>query len=65
MTPRPWQGTRPRDYIRHSWRCTRTGALVETVRRLPDGTPLVVMRCVECEADDLAERLRAEREEST
>jgi hypothetical protein len=65
VTPAPWQGDRPPDRIRHGWRCTRTGARVETVRRLPFGEALVVLRCVECEADDLVERLRAEREEST
>ena len=58
MTPELWQGTRPRDRIRHSWRCTRTGARVEAVRRLPNGEALVVLRCTECEADDLAERVR-------
>jgi hypothetical protein len=58
VTPAPWQGTRPLDRIRHSWRCTRTGARVETVRRLPTGDALVVLRCVECEADDLADRVR-------
>jgi hypothetical protein len=62
MTAADWQGTRPRDLIRHSWRCTRTGARVEAVRRLPDGTALVVMRCLECDRDDLLDRLRREHE---
>jgi hypothetical protein len=58
MTPAPRQGTRPPDRIRHSWRCTRTGARVEVVRRLPNGEAHIVSCCVECDADDLVDRLR-------
>jgi hypothetical protein len=51
--------------VRHSWRCVRRGPLLETVRRLPTGEAVVVEQCGECHGDDLADRLRAEREGST
>jgi hypothetical protein len=54
---------RPPDRIRHSWKCTRRGPTVETIRADPSGRAHVVLACVECDQTDLAERLR-EREES-
>jgi hypothetical protein len=61
MTEPTWP-TRPADKIRHSWKCTRRGALVETVRADQAGRPHVVALCVECDGTDLAERIHTEAE---
>ena len=53
---------RPADRIRHGWRCTRRGPIVETVRVDPNRRPRVVNLCVECDQTDLGEQIRAERE---
>jgi hypothetical protein len=59
MTAASMQGDpRPPDRVRHSWRCTRRGALVETVRTDAAGLARVVTMCQECGATDLLARLR-------
>jgi hypothetical protein len=62
MTARSMLPDKPPPKVRNSWRCVRRGPLVEVVRRLPSGDALVVLRCVECDATDLAERVRAATE---
>jgi len=52
----------PPDRVQHSWRCTRRGALVEAVKQDVLGHGHVVSRCVECDGDDMADRLQHERE---
>jgi hypothetical protein len=61
-TPALWQGTRPPDRIRHSWRCTRRAPVVETVVADSTSRNRVVSQCTECGHDDLPERIRAEAE---
>jgi hypothetical protein len=61
MTDQTWP-PRPPDRVRHSWRCSRRAAVVETIRADPAGRPFVVSLCTECDQHDLAERLRAEAE---
>ena len=65
MTPAPWQGTRPPSRVRHTWRCTRRGALVETVKEDATGRARVVAMCQECGGSDVLDRIHAERREST
>ena len=62
-TPAPWQGTRPPDRIRHSWRCVRRGPVVETVVADSTGRKRVVSQCAECGHDDMVERIAAEAAE--
>ena len=50
---------RPPDRIRHG--CLRRGPVVETLRPDPDGRPVVVELCLECEQTDLLERVRDAR----
>jgi hypothetical protein len=56
---------RPPDRIRHSWKCTRRAAVVETIRADPSGRPHVVALCFECDLHDLADRIRTEAERQT
>jgi hypothetical protein len=53
---------RPPDRVRHGWRCTRRGVVVETIRRDQLNIAQIVTQCLECNGDDLTDRLRAERE---
>jgi hypothetical protein len=52
---------RPPDKIRHDWRCTRRGPVVETIRADPNGQPHIVNLCTECDHDDLGEQIRDQR----
>jgi len=58
-----WPPPGPR--IRHGWRCTRTGAVVETARQDVLGRGHVVSMCTECDGTDLVDRVRTEREATT
>jgi hypothetical protein len=51
MTRPDWR-PRPANRIVHDWRCTRSGVVVETVRRDATGRGHVVLMCSECEATD-------------
>jgi hypothetical protein len=51
--------------IRHSWRCTRAGGLLDEERELPDGRVLTVTVCASCGGSDIEHRLRVEREGSS
>lgn len=53
---------RPATRIRHSWKCTRRGATIETVRTDPTGRARIVEQCTECGHDDLLDRIRTEHE---
>jgi hypothetical protein len=56
---------RPATRIRHSWRSTRHGATIETVRTDPTGLARIVEQCQECGCDDLTDRVRAAHEEAS
>jgi hypothetical protein len=58
----PTRPPRPVSRIRHGWRCTRTGDLIETVKQDVRGHSHVVEQCTECGDDDVPERIRAEHE---
>jgi hypothetical protein len=60
MTDQRWP-PRPPDRVRHSWRCTRSSPLMETVRADLNGRPHVVSLCVECDGHDLDARIRERR----
>jgi hypothetical protein len=59
------QGDHPPTRVKHTWRCTQRSVLVETVRTDALGRGHVVLMCQQCGGDDLADRLRAEREATT
>ena len=65
MTAASMLPDKPPSRVRHSWRCTRRGPVLKTVRTDPIGQARVCEQCVECGGSDLEHRLSAEREEST
>ena len=50
---------RPPDRVRHSWRCTRRGPLLETAKTDATGRARVCQMWAECGGDDLAARCRS------
>jgi hypothetical protein len=62
MTSTSMLPDKPPSRVRHTWRCVKRGPLLETVKTDASGRAHVVEQCVECGGDDLAERVRAERE---
>ena len=59
MTAPTWP-PQPINRIRHGWRCTSTGPVVETIRADTAGRPHVVLMSVECDGHDLDARIRDE-----
>jgi hypothetical protein len=57
-----WEGDRPRSRVKHTWRCTQRGALVETVHTDATGRARVCEQCTECGGTDLLDRIRTEHE---